>query len=110
MIKTTMDKQRPGNCVVLVYTSGTTGNPKGVMLSHDNLLSSGVSKDYLVQYDLYQNVFREMDLYKIKLKRAETELEVLKDAVQERDAERVKVADLERRSSARVACFKALEF
>ena len=32
------DVIRPDDVATLVYTSGTTGNPKGVMLTHANLL------------------------------------------------------------------------
>ncbi len=35
-----IDKGDPGDLALLTYTSGTTGHPKGVMLSYANLLSS----------------------------------------------------------------------
>ena len=35
-----VDKGAPDDVVLLNYTSGTTGNPKGVMLTHANLLSA----------------------------------------------------------------------
>ncbi|MFZ5942356.1 MAG: AMP-dependent synthetase/ligase [Bacteroidota bacterium] len=36
--------------LTLLYTSGTTGMPKGVMLTHKNLVSNAVTCDYHVDY------------------------------------------------------------
>ena len=43
-------KGQPSDVALLCYTSGTTGKPKGAMLSHANLIASGTA--FLAQTDL----------------------------------------------------------
>jgi len=37
-LQTRIENQKPGNACSYVYTSGTTGDPKAVMITHDNIL------------------------------------------------------------------------
>lgn len=71
------DMVKPEDLATLIYTSGTTGNPKGVMLTHKNLLADMLSSEYsfpvsahmralsfLPVCHSYERVFHYVYLYK----------------------------------------------
>src|SRR5690606_15763390 len=45
------DSVKPNDLATLIYTSGTTGKPKGVMLSHDNIVSNVISSEKRVPFE-----------------------------------------------------------
>ncbi len=71
------DGIKPDALASIIYTSGTTGNPKGVMLSHKNLLADTCSSEYsfpvqrgdralsfLPVCHAYERVFQYVYMYK----------------------------------------------
>jgi len=45
------DSIQPNDLLTILYTSGTTGTPKGVMLSHNNLLSNSLACQNLAPFE-----------------------------------------------------------
>jgi len=61
LVDDAMANTKPGHCSSLVYTSGTTGNPKAVMISHDCLIfeSSCVCQLLATYHKLYAEAEEE---------------------------------------------------
>lgn len=57
VVEEVIEAQKPGQCALIVHSSGTTGEPKGIMLSHDNLTWSSRIHCEALQFQYEQEHF-----------------------------------------------------
>ncbi len=49
LLEKSREKIKPDDLLTIIYTSGTTGNPKGVMLTHNNLVSNIIGTTSIIE-------------------------------------------------------------
>jgi acyl-[acyl-carrier-protein]-phospholipid O-acyltransferase / long-chain-fatty-acid--[acyl-carrier-protein] ligase len=56
-------RTNPNNCAVVLYTSGSEGTPKGVVLSHSNLLANCAQISSIVDFGPQDTIFNAMPMF-----------------------------------------------
>ena len=60
-------RRRPDDTAVILYTSGTTGHPKGAELTHDNMLSNAVATHHMLAPAMQGGAAQDVELVTLPL-------------------------------------------